>query len=1027
MSGERDLQGVLEAILDSGLSAEEVCEGDTELLSRVRERLRRLRRVEAQVDALFPPASPPGAGSRTFASALLPAEPPQLPDYDVQAVVGRGGMGIVYRAWDRRLRRPVAIKTLLAGAYACAEERERFRREAEAEGGLRHVNIVQVYDVGELDGRPFITMEFVEGGSLTEKLGRIPLPAGQAAALLATLADAVQAAHDRGIVHRDLKPANVLLTPDGTPKITDFGLARRLDDRAGLTHSGSPLGTPSYMAPEQARAHSDQIGPAADVYALGAILYEALTGRPPFRGDTTAETLRQVVEQEPTPPTRWNPKVPHDLEIICLKCLHKEPHRRYASAAALAEDLRRFQRGEAIAARPTGGLERSARWLRRQRTQVAIFSLGTLLGVGLVAFGVSLRTQHEARVRRALDRAQSEQTLVARADAIHLDRATLAEGRLNPAAERRFNDARADRDYQSAFRDAGLGLVGEDPAIVAARVAASPALRPLVAALDDWAVCAAAEHRRAWVLGVARRADPDAWRDRARDPAVWADRTALAALARAAPVAAQPAHVLVALGERLRNLGGDATELLARMRRAHPMDFWAALTLARALQDGTDHEAAVAAYRQALTLRGDAAAVYSNLGLVPYAQRNWHEAIDDFRKALEIDPNFAPAHNNLGLAWKGEGTWPEAVHHFREAVRFGPELAPAHYNLGEIRAYEGGLDEAIAQYRQALRIDPTFARAQYMLGVALASRGWLDEARDRDQRAVRDDPAGAKANLKTRGLAVREGIECYHQTLDIDPTGSLSGNGFSLNPREADRLHEAIGHYEVALRIDPGLFMAHASLGQALLALGRFHEAEAATRRCLDQIPQGHELRSNVLAQLQRCERLIALEARLPAVLHGKDKPAGAAEALEFADLCGLRGRLVAAARLYAEALGTSPRLAGDLHADHRYRAACAAALAGCGRNDGAGLTQAERARWRERAHEWLRAEVALWTGVLDNGPAGDRVLVARKLAHLWADPDLAGLLDPKSLGQLPAAERGACRALRDAIDVLVRRAQTID
>ena len=352
------------------------------MLAEVQARLQYLRLLEAKLDVLLPSSSAQAAG--TAAPRPWTAQPPHLSGYEVQDELGRGGMGVVYRAWDQSLHRPVALKMLLAGDFARPDERERFGREAEAAAGLRHPNIVQVYHVGELEGRPYFMMEFVEGGSLGERLAVAPLAAGPVAALIATLAEAAQAAHDRGIVHRDLKPGNVLLTADGTPKIADFGLARRLDDGASLTRSGVPLGTPNYMAPEQALGLTHSIGPAADVYAMGAILYEALTGRPPFRADTTAETLRQVVEEEPTPPSRWKATVPRDLEVICLKCLRKEPHRRYPSAAALAGDLRRFERGEPITARPTGLLERSARWLGRRKVQMAALALGTLLGVALL-------------------------------------------------------------------------------------------------------------------------------------------------------------------------------------------------------------------------------------------------------------------------------------------------------------------------------------------------------------------------------------------------------------------------------------------------------------------------------------------------------------------------------------------------------------------------------------------------------------------------------------------------------------------
>ncbi len=1025
MAGERDLRHLLEVILDTGKSPEDVCQGDPELLAAVQARLQYVRRLEAQLEVLLPSSSPRAAG--TAAAGPWTTQPPRLSGYEVQDELGRGGMGVVYRAWDQRLRRPVALKMLLAGDFARADERERFRREAEAAAGLRHVNIVQVYDVGDLDGRPYFTMEFVEGGSLAEKLAGVPLPAGQAAALLAMLAEAVQAAHDRGIVHRDLKPGNVLLTADGTPKVADFGLARRLDDGAGLTRTGIPLGTPNYMAPEQALGLTHLIGPAADVYALGAILYETLSGWPPFRADTSAETLRQVVEQQPTPPSEWNAKVPRDLEVICLKCMRKEPQRRYPSAAALAQDLRRFDRGEPIAARPTGFLERSARWLGRRRIQLAALAVGTLLGVALFGAGLWLNSVQESGTRRERDLARRDQSLAARLDAIHLARATIVGGRFNPAADRRFNYARADRDYESAFREAGVGAMGDDPADVARRVAVSSVRQPLIVALCDWAVCAGLEIRRAWVLEVARRVDPEPWRDRARDPAAWANRTALAALARTAPVSVEPPPFLVALGERLQDTGGDGTDFLARLYEAHPDDFWAALTLARALYERADRTATDAAYRRALELRGNSATVYNNLCVVACSMSRWDEAADNCRKSLKIDPNFAPAHHNLGLALKGQGKWSEAVEQFQEAIRLGPELAPPHYHLGEIRAYVGELDEAIAEYRHALRIDPGFARAEYMLGVALSGRGWLDEAHDRDHRAIRDDPVSAQARKKTRDNAVAQGISHYKRALRIDPGLNLCGNNVGLTPGDADRLKEAIGHYETASRLDPWILIADAARGQALLALGRFREAEAVTRRCLNRMHDGHEWRSNVVALLGRCERLIALEHRLPAVLTGKDKPPGASEMVEFAELCAILGQPAAAARLYAKAFDASPPSAHDVRADHRYRAACAAAQAGSARGDGAGLSPEERSRWRKLAREWLGAEAALWNGVLDNGPAADRVLVAQKLAHLWADPNLAELLDHEVLDRLPPAERQECRALGDEIDALIRRAQTID
>jgi serine/threonine-protein kinase len=319
----------------------------------------------------LPPMSGPTNGSPGGAGAEA------IPGHEILGELGRGGMGVVYKARHLRLKRLVAVKMILAGEHAGPEHLARFRTEAESIARLQHPNIVQVFEVGEHREMPFFSLEFCGGGSLAKKLAGTPLQPAEAAALVQTLARAMQAAHDKEVIHRDLKPANVLLADDGTPKISDFGLAKKLDE-AGQTISGAPMGTPSYMAPEQ--ADGKEAGPLTDVYALGAVLYECLTGRPPFKAATSLDTIIQVVSSEPVPPRRVNAAVPPDLETICLKCLQKEPGKRYASALALADDLQRFLNQEPILARPATRRERFAKWCRRN-PRVAVLS-------GAVAFAV---------------------------------------------------------------------------------------------------------------------------------------------------------------------------------------------------------------------------------------------------------------------------------------------------------------------------------------------------------------------------------------------------------------------------------------------------------------------------------------------------------------------------------------------------------------------------------------------------------------------------------------------------------------
>jgi tetratricopeptide (TPR) repeat protein/tRNA A-37 threonylcarbamoyl transferase component Bud32 len=345
-----------------------------------------------------------------------------VPGYEVLDVLGRGGMGVVYQARQKGLKRLVALKMVRDQALAGPVELARFRAEAETLASLQHPNIVQVYEVGEFQGRPFLSLEFVGGGSLDRRLAGGPLPADLAGRLVETLARAMDAAHRKGIIHRDLKPANVLLAgePDTplaecTLKITDFGLAKQLEQDTGHTRSGAIMGTPSYMAPEQAQGKVHELTAVADLYSLGAILYELLTGRAPFKGATVWETIAQVRSQEPVSPRQLQPGVPRDLETICLKCLQKEPRKRYADALALAEDLRRFQAGEPILARPAGKAERLVKWARRRPGVAALAGGLVVAAVGLLTgfawhyfdlqrqIGRALAAEQETRAK--LDRA----------------------------------------------------------------------------------------------------------------------------------------------------------------------------------------------------------------------------------------------------------------------------------------------------------------------------------------------------------------------------------------------------------------------------------------------------------------------------------------------------------------------------------------------------------------------------------------------------------------------------------------------
>jgi serine/threonine-protein kinase len=766
MSHDPHLQQLLDELFESRATPEEVCKSCPELLPTIREHWRKMCRVQAELDALFPDTPNPDATPPTHHHEGVSL--PTIPGYEVEAVLGHGGMGVVFRARQLRLNRVVALKMALASAYAGTHERERFQREAEAVAQLRHPNVVQIYEIGDPDGRPYFTMELVEGGSLAQKLSGTPQPARHAAAFVATLAGAVWAAHQAGIVHRDLKPANILLeadtrtVEDGTsgpsdmttvrlhdfrPKISDFGLARRLDAEPGLTRTGAALGTPSYMAPEQAQGKADAIGPAVDIYALGAILYELLTGRPPFRGETSAETLLQVLIQQPVPPSRLNPKVPRDLETICLHCLHKEPQRRYVTAAALAKDLDCFLHGETISARPEGSVARLARRIRRRPMLSAAVMLSTLLLIVLVGGGLwviseraaqrrataaadaateraanddvqemiqwlnksawpeahaalerakgRLGTRGSHELRQRMDKGQRELDLGLQLDAIVMGAYDTRGGEVNFATG---------AELEAAFRDFGLGKVHEDPDIVASRIRESHIRNALVVALDQWVSFTGASDQMNWILAVIQKAEPDSsdWRKLASDPANWKDKTAFAKLLATTPVATRAIPILLALERQMTSKMLDTSACVKQLQLAYPGDFRVNLRMGGLLASNGKHEEAIRYFQAVLAVRPSSVFGYHTLGDSLQALGRYTEAVEQYKKLLELAPTRSSARAGLVTALWQMGQYEEANTHLRHLLAHDAAYVGRTYPLRAAMIQRGMVDEVLAAWKAAI-------------------------------------------------------------------------------------------------------------------------------------------------------------------------------------------------------------------------------------------------------------------------------------------------------------------------------------
>jgi tetratricopeptide (TPR) repeat protein/predicted Ser/Thr protein kinase len=727
-----------------------------------------------------------------------------VPGYQILGELGRGGMGVVYKARQKALKRLVALKMILSGVHASPKVRERFRIEAEAVARLQHPNIVQIYEVGEHDGQPFLTLELVAGGNLAHKVAGAPRPPRLAAELAETLARAMHHAHQHGIVHRDLKPANVLLTGEGVLKITDFGLAKLLDSSSGATPTEAFVGTPSYMAPEQARGEAKHIGPAADIYALGAILYELLTGRPPFQAATLLDTLEQVRTQEPMPPSRLQHQVPRDLETICLKCLEKEPARRYASAVDLADDLRRFLTDQPIRARPTSPVRRAVQWVRRRPALATLLVAcvgGVLLAGGLLGWHAADRAAH-----------WREQQKVER---------ELAEEKTRQEDQARYRRFVAERDEALFHAVVGTQFTCMDLAaqVEAARAAADRALAAVSA-------------------GDGTLAPSPYWSDaeqREVQDSCYEMLLVLAdALLRAAPPGPAPPEV------------AEAGRCLDRVARLGPPTGAYQVRRARYLDRRGDRAAAEQARGLAQAVQPTTAADFFLQGDEYYRTDDVPLARHTFDQALHRRPDHFWAQYYVALCDLRRGEPVAAEEGLTACLGRRPDFAWTYLVRGAVNTRLKEYDDAEGDFARVVEMRPD-AAMQYALyvnrGILRLEEGKTDEA-EKDLVSARElAPERPPAYLNLALLARRR--KAYATALD------RLGDVLQRNPdpetrakvyaNQADLFYlqdlpvDAIAACDRALQLRPKDTQVQGVKAQALLKIEKYPEAERAFTEYLQQ------------------------------------------------------------------------------------------------------------------------------------------------------------------------------------------------
>jgi tetratricopeptide (TPR) repeat protein len=829
------------------------------------------------------------------------------------------------------------------------------------------------------DGRPYYAMRFVRGESLQDALRKLHAgEAGYTLRGLLTrfvaVCNAVAYAHSRGVLHRDLKRANVMLGPYGETLVVDWGLAKVVgrepaadtsseltlqppSGEGSLTQAGAAMGTPAFMSPEQARGEIAELRPATDVYSLGATLYAVLTGRPPVQGRDTAEVLEKVRQGDWPPPRQVSASVPRALDAVCRKAMALRPADRYGTALELAADIERWLADEPVSAWREPWPTRAGRWVRRHRTKVAAAVAASFVALLLGGAGLLWQQRQQARQREELDRrvAAAEAALQrvselqaagrwAEAEVV-LEQADERLGESGPPELRRrlettrgdlelvsrleglrpklgsrtpvgdsFDPRKTDRGYEAVFKEAGLGVPRDDPEATAHRVAASSVTEMLVAALDDWAA-AAEGARRAWALEVARRADPDPWRHRLRDPAAWQDKEALAKLVREAPSQAVTPALAAAVGNRLQGTA-DGERLLRSALDLRPGDYWLNIKFSEILTASGRAAEAESYARAALVLRPDAWVSHNNLGFVLELDGRLAQAESCLRKAIDLDPKHAVTHGNLGTVLEGQGKLEEAAACARKAIELDPELAWAHANLGSVLERQGKLEEAAACARKAIELAPGFAVAHGNLGSVLDRQGKLEEAAACLRRAIELDPKLAMAHnglgwVLGRQGKLEEAAACLRKAIELDPKNNEAHNYLIWVLDRQGKLEEAAAFYRKAIDQDPKNAMVHSSLGRVLINQGRLEEAAACLRKAIELDPKNAMAHSNlgrVLTKQGKLEEAAAFYRKAIDL-----DPASSAGYVNLGVTMCQWGRLNEAIALHRKAVEVSPRNATAL------------------------------------------------------------------------------------------------------------------